>query len=142
MKKSFVFLILIISVIPLEAQSPYSSMSPDQLNFALVKANNKINAGMTLTFAGAVVEIAGIVIFANGLKKMDESEFGTGDLFTSSAKTAGGLVVMAGGLGLLGSGIPIWAVGVSKKKKIDLELIRFKSPGSASAYGAGLKINF
>ncbi len=135
-------MILVISACCLKAQPPYSSMSREQLNFALLKANNKINAGMTLTFTGAVVEIAGIVIFANGLKKMDESEFGTGDLITSSAKTVGGLIAMAGGMGLLGSGIPIWAVGASKKKKIDLEIMKFKTPGEASAYGVGLKIRF
>lgn len=142
MKKPVLVLILVFSACFVKAQSPYMSMSREQLNFELFRANNKINAGMTLTFSGVVVEIAGIVIFSNGLKKMDESEFGTGDLFTSSAKTVGGLVVMAGGLGLMGVGIPFWAVGVSKKKKIDLELIKFSSPGSASAYGIGFKINF
>lgn len=142
MRKPVLVLVLVISVCSIKAQSPYSSMSQDQLNFLLVRANNKINAGMTLTFTGAVVEIAGIVLFANGVKKMDESEVGTGGLLTGTARTVGGLIVMAGGLGLMGSGIPIWAVGASKKKKIDLELIKFRSPGSASAYGVGLRIYF
>jgi hypothetical protein len=40
------------------------------------------------------------------------------------------------------TGIPVWIVGGSKKKKIELELAKFKSPGSASINGVGIKVRF
>lgn len=134
--------ILFITLCSLKAQSPYSSMSREQLNLAQEKAKSKINLGITLTFTGVVAEIAGIAVYSKGLKELDESEFGTGEIWSGFGDASAGLIVMFGGLGLMGTGIPFWAVGVSKKKKIDLELIKFRSPGSASAYGVGFKIYF
>lgn len=133
---------MIFSGYLLEAQGPYSSMSQEQLNFALARANRKINTGTTLTFAGVAVEIAGIVIVAKGWKGLEEAEFGTGELWIGSVRLYYGTIVMAGGLGLMGSGIPIWAVGSAKRKKIEFELMKFNPPGTASAYGVGITIRF
>lgn len=141
MKKVILVLLLVLAGYSLTAQ-PYSSMDQEQLNYLLNRANDRINTGMMLTFAGTAVEIAGIVILFKGFKRMDEAELGTGDLWTGTGTILGGYLVMAGGLGLMGSGIPIWAVGANKKARIELELMRFKPPGSASAYGLGIKIRF
>lgn len=142
MKRFLLLSIIIVLCYSLGAQQPYSSMDQEQLNYLLTRADDRINTGMMLTFAGTVVEIAGIVILFRGLKKLDEAELGTGELWTGTGTLLGGYLVMAGGLGLLGAGIPIWAVGANKKAKIELELMRFKPPGSASAYGLGVKIRF
>jgi hypothetical protein len=141
MKKLICVLIFFLPGYFLEAQ-PYSSMSQEQLNFALVKAKNKINTGVALTFAGVVAEIAGVVVYSKGLKEVDDSELGTGEIWSGFSKATTGILVMFGGLGLMGSGIPIWAVGATKKNKIEIELVKFRPPGSASAYGVGLKIRF
>ena len=141
MRKFILVLLFIMAGYSLAAQ-PYSSMDQEQLNYLLTRANNRINTGMMLSFAGTAVEIAGIVIVIMGMKRVDEAELGTGDLLTGTGTMLGGYLVMAGGLGLMGSGIPIWIVGSNKKARIELELMRFKPPGSASAYGFGVKIRF
>jgi hypothetical protein len=53
----------------------------------------------------------------------------------------GAYVALAGGLTVY-TGIPIWIVGESKKKRIELQLAKFKPPGSSSINGVGLKIRF
>lgn len=141
MRKFVLVLLLVLGGFSLKAQT-YSSMDQEQLNYLLTRANDRINTGIILTFSGAAVEIAGIVILFRGLKRLDEAELGTGELWTGTGTMLGGYLVMAGGLGLMGSGIPLWAVGANKKTKIELELMRFKPPGSASAYGLGVKIRF
>lgn len=142
MKRFLLLSIMIVLSYSLGAQEPYSSMNQEQLNFLLTRANDRINTGMMLTFAGTAVEIAGVVIVFRGMKRLDEAELGTGELWTGTGTMLGGYLLMAGGLGLMGSGIPIWAVGANRKAKIELELMRFKPPGSASAYGLGVKIRF
>lgn len=142
MKRSLLFAIMVVIYFSLVAQQPFISMTREQLNLVLAKANDKINAGMTLTFSGIVVEIAGIVILLKGLKELDEAEFGTGELFSGFGRYTGGLILMAGAMGLMGSGIPIWAIGASKKKKIEFELMKYRTNGSASAFGIGIKIRF
>lgn len=141
MSRFVTVLLLILAGYSLAAQT-YNSMDQGQLNSLLARANNNINTGMMLTFAGTAVEIAGVVIVFRGMKRLDEAELGTGELWTGTGTMLGGYLLMAGGLGLMGSGIPIWAVGANRKAKIELELMRFKPPGSASAYGLGVKIRF
>jgi hypothetical protein len=46
------------------------------------------------------------------------------------------------GIGLVAGGIPTWIVGVVRKKRIKIQLVKFNSPGSASITGVGLKIIF
>jgi len=142
MKRSLLLAIMIALCYSSEAQQPYSSMDQEQLNSLLARANNNINTGMMLTFAGTAVEIAGIIIVLRGMNRIEGAEMGTGELLTGTGKILGGYFLMAGGLGLMGSGIPIWIVGANKKAKIELELMKFKPPGSASAYGLGLNIWF
>jgi hypothetical protein len=140
MKNSICFLLLIFLSLTVKAQ-PYSSLNQDQLNFALKKANDKISTGVTLTLLGVVTGIIGVVTYSKGVKDLglenDYDEFGN-----NAGKAITGLFVTLGGLGLMGAGIPIWATGAHKKNKIELELVRFKSQGSASINGIGLKIRF
>jgi len=49
---------------------------------------------------------------------------------------------MAFGLVSVGLAIPTWIRGSKRKKAIELELVKFNPPGSASINGIGLKIRF
>jgi hypothetical protein len=39
-------------------------------------------------------------------------------------------------------GIPVWIAGSNRKKKIEIEKVKFNSPATASIKGIGLKIRF
>jgi hypothetical protein len=113
----------------------YNELSQDELNLALTKSKKTIKTGKTLTFVGLGVAATGtIILMVEGFKAIE------GDANGDTA-SAGAYVALAGGL-VMYTGIPVWIVGGSKKKKIELELTKFKSPGSASINGVGIKVRF
>ena len=110
-------------------------MSQDQLNFALERAESRLRTGRKLTIFGAVIGIAGFTTFV--------FDKGTGESVDSMVTTAIAEVFITGiGLGMMGAGIPNWISGKNKKSKIEIELVKFKSPGMASINGFGIKIKF
>jgi hypothetical protein len=116
-------------------KSKYSELNQDQLNLALTKSKKTIKTGKTLTFIGLGVGTTGVLILMiEGFKTIE------GDASGDTAM-AGAYVVIASGL-FIYTGVPVWIVGASKKKNIQLELAKFKTPGSASINGIGLKIRF
>lgn len=118
-----------------ENKSKYSELTQDQLNIALTKSKKTIKTGKALTFVGlGVATISLMVLMIEGLKAIE------GDADENSAET-GAYALIAGGV-IMYTGIPVWIVGASKKKNIQLELTKFKTNGSASINGIGLKIRF
>lgn len=139
MKKLIAICLLVFLTVICNAQeknkSKYSELDQDQLNLALTKSKQTIKTGKTFTFVGLGVGTTGIIILMiEGLKAIE------GDANGNSAE-AGAYIVIAGGV-IIYTGIPVWIVGASKKKNIQLELGKFKTPGSASINGIGIKINF
>jgi len=58
----------------------------------------------------------------------------------AKAKKYGGMIL--GGLGVMTVGIPLWAIGKSNLRHIQIEAQVVKFKGLASASGIGLKIRF
>jgi hypothetical protein len=58
----------------------------------------------------------------------------------AKAKKYGNIVL--GGLGVMAVGIPLWAIGKSKLRHIQIEAQVVKFKGLASASGVGLKVRF
>ena len=110
-------------------------LSKEQLDLALSKARGQINAGKALTFVGSGTTIIGIWTYTNGI-----NDIGTGNHGTSRALT--GLLTTVVGVGLMCAGLPNWLTGINKKNKIEIELVKFKSPETASINGIGIKIRF
>ena len=106
------------------------------MNLALKRAKKTASTGIVLTFVGTGVATIGMVMAINeGVK------WTTGENPDENAVSAGTSAMIFGGITAL-IGIPVWIVGASKKHKIQLELVKFNSPGTASIKGIGLKIRF
>ena len=113
-----------------------NELNQDQLNLAFKRAKNTATTGIILTSVGTVVASIGMVMAINeGVKWV------AGENSDENTVTAGTSAMIVGGITAL-IGIPVWIVGASKKKNIQLELAKFNTPGSASIYGIGLKIRF
>ncbi len=132
-------LILVLSLMFLDSSlgaQVYSTMNQEQLNLALEKAESSIRAGRKLTIIGAVVGVAGFTAFI-----VDSRDTGK-DVGLSFSSTLAEILVTAAGLGMMGAGIPKWILGKNKKDKIEIELVKLKSPGMESINGVGIKIRF
>ena len=114
----------------------YSELNQDQLNFALKRAKKTATTGIILTFVGTGLATIGMVMAINeGVK------WTMGEDTNENTVSAGTSAMIFGGIAAL-TGIPVWIVGASKKHNIQLELVKFNSPGTASIKGIGLKIRF
>jgi uncharacterized membrane protein len=69
MRKLVLVIILVFAVYSVNGQG-YSTMSQEQLNFALEKANKKIGTGSALTILGVITTGAGVALYVNGLTEM------------------------------------------------------------------------
>jgi hypothetical protein len=140
MKKLFAFCILIFITAILNAQvntkPKLNELNQDQLNLALKKSQKTITIGKSLTFGGFGVTFVGMMTaIAAGMKSLDDGSDNSGTALT------GAYLMLFGSCTFL-AGIPVWTVGRDKKKKIELELAKYKTPGTTSINGIGLKIQF
>ena len=119
------------------AKPNYSELYQDQLNLSLKHASKSIKTGKILTFVGAGAFTIGIIIMASSIENSTDEITDT----TVNSFIAGDLLAF-GGLISTVIGIPVWIVGVNKKNKIEVELVKFNPKGSASINGIGLKIRF
>jgi hypothetical protein len=134
MKKLVSICFLLFFVVTGNAQeikkSKWSELNQDQLNLALERSIKTIKTGKILTFSGLGFAFIGSMIAWSGQGRHDDNT----TLDGSNAAVAG--VIMGY------TGITVWIVGASKKKNIQLELAKFKTNGSASINGVGLKVRF
>lgn len=138
MNKYIIVLTLLFSGIPAVAER-YDTMDHGQLNAALKKAKHKIKTGTTLTISGGLTAVLGIILIENS-SKHNQVETYEGTLI--DRKSVAGTFLVLGGAGLTGAGIPTWIAGGVRKRKIELQLVKFNSPGAASIPGINLKIRF
>jgi len=150
MKKFLVILILGLLVINVQAQwysrsfgaDNINDLSQAQLNYALQRAESNVKIGRILTLSGVGTFTLGTFIaansFANFLISWDSNNL--------DQYIAGGMLMLLG-MGATAAGIPVWILGASRKKKVEVALLRFNS-SSISNYklpqqlGLGLKVNF
>jgi hypothetical protein len=107
----------------------FTTLDFDMHNLYRDKAVRMRNIGRVMTLGGLVVSTTGIILF---------SKYANEDLEMAAA----GLVAVTG-IASAGIGIPIWAVGSSRKAKAELTLQKFKiAPGGSMAPGLGITIMF
>lgn len=118
-----------------------NDLSEVQLNHSLQQAQTNIKTGKILTFTGIGSFALGTVIAASGVNEI------WSDDNNSSEKMAAGSVLILIDMGSTAVGVPFWIVGASRKKKVEIALLRFDSSAITSykqpePIGLSLKIDF
>jgi hypothetical protein len=131
MKTLILVLLLTIFTFSINAQGRSSTLYVD----ALKRDKNMERIGTALTIIGGLALFTGNILY---WKIYNDS--GNNEPQKDKVKRYGD--IMIGGIGLMAVGIPLWAIGKSKERhiQIEAELVKFK--GLASANGIGLKIRF
>ena len=113
-----------------------NELNQDQLNLALVKSKKTIKTGKIVTFIGLGVTSIGVAILVSEAGKQVTDDNPGGNTASSGLNVAiiGGVTTWIG--------IPVWLAGLNRKKKIEIELVKFNPKGSVSINGIGLKIRF
>ena len=113
-----------------------NELNQDQLNFALAKSKKTIKAGKIVTFIGLGVTFIGSAVLISEAGKLVTDNNPSENTASSGLNAAiiGGVTTCIG--------IPVWIAGSNRKKKIEMELVKFNPKGSASINGIGLKLRF
>ena len=130
--KTFVLLLsLLIISIPLKAQTKSSRV----FSSTQKKYENLEKTGTVLTAAGGIALLYGNIMYWKIYNTSNHSE-------PNENKATTYKHLMIGALGVLAVGIPLWAIGRTKLKHIEIEarVVRFNN--LASANGIGLRIMF
>ena len=128
MKK--ILVVVILGLITLSVQGQWYSrsygvdnineLSEAQLNYALQRAQNNVKAGKILTWSGVGAFSAGLVIVATSFDDFwsywDEDNLG---------RYLCGSTLLVLGMASTIVGAPIWIVGSSRKKQVEIALLRF-----------------
>jgi len=116
-----------------------NELNQPQLELALDQADKTIMTGKVLTFTGIGMAIIGGIVYSAGLNEIVESDLSN----MSTNKAMAGALVLTAGCGMTGIGIPVWVVGDSRKKVIQIHLQKYEE-GNLQGYipGIGLKIRF
>ena len=114
------------------------TLNADQLNMYKVKAVKMRNAGMIVTLGGIGVAATGIVlgILSFPEQNPDEPVMPLGSYY---------IIGISGMVGIASTlvGVPLWAVGGSRKAKAEIALQKFNiAPEGSMAVGLGITIRF
>ena len=114
------------------------TLNADQLNMYKVKAVKMRNAGMIVTLGGIGVAATGIVlgILSFPEQNPDEPVMPLGSYY---------IIGISGMVGIASTlvGVPLWAVGGSRKTKAEFTLQKFNiAPENSMAFGVGITIRF
>jgi hypothetical protein len=114
------------------------TLNADQLNIYKVKAVKMRNTGMIVTLGGIGVAATGIVlgILSFPEQNPDEPDMPLGSLY---------IIGISGMVGIASTlvGVPLWAVGGSRKAKAEVALQKFNiAPEGSIALGLGITIRF
>lgn len=131
MKPIILVLLLTIFTLSINAQGRRSTLYVD----ALKKYKTMEKIGTALTVVGGVALFTGNVLYWKAYHDQTNGE-------PEKDKVNTYRYIMFGGIGLMAVGIPLWAVGKSKERHIQIEARLVKFKGFASANGIGLKIKF
>ncbi len=117
----------------INSKTNLSELNQDQLNLTLKKSSENMLVGKIFIGVGIGLVIPGIVMSLSGQSNND---------IGPSPETARGLDFLGGGLLFELIGIPTVIKESHRKTKIEIELAKFNTKGSASINGIGLKIRF
>jgi hypothetical protein len=149
MKKFLLLLITGLFAISVQAQwysrsygvNSINDLTEAQLNYALQRAEVNVKTGKILTFSGIGAFAIGTVIAATAV-----DDILTWDDADAGKFVAGGMLMYLG-MGSTAVGIPFWIVGSTRKKKIEVSLLRFNSSAftgykQPEQFGLSVKVNF
>lgn len=130
MKKFFVLVMLGFLAINVHAQwysrsfgaDNINDLSEAQLNYSLQRAQANLKAGKIATFSGIGAFTFGTFIAVSGLNGLI-----FGGVNNGLNRYAAGSLLMLLGMGSTIVGVPLWIAGASRKKKIEIALLRFDS---------------
>ena len=135
-----IFLMYFISSSLVAQKINVDSLNIDQLNLYKDRAVKMRNAGMILTFSGAGIVVTGIII-AN--IPNDRYPDYTGDPSHDGISIWAIAFAELVGIATTVTGIPLWAVGGSRKAKAELSLQKFNiAPQGSMALGVGITLRF
>ena len=150
MKKFLVILIAGLFALNVQAQwysrsfgvDNINDLSQAQLNYALERAQSNVKIGRILTLSGVGAFTLGTFIAASSIVGFID-KWDSNDL---DQYIAGGLLMLLG-MGSTAAGIPIWILGATRKKKVEVALLRFNSSSITNyklpqQFGLSLKVNF
>jgi hypothetical protein len=141
-KTVFIFLVCFISGSITAQKIDLDLLDIDQLNLYKEKAVKLRNTGRTLTLSGVGVMVTGFVtgvIMLNNVEPHGPPEDPHGSLLGFAVIGLSGLV----GIPCTVVGIPLWAVGGSRKSKAELTLQKFTlAPEKSMAVGLGITLKF
>ncbi len=138
MKKVILLFFVFGSMFNIMAQNKINldTLSIEQLNLYLKKANNTSSAGLILTITGGIISATTLRLFINyvgehGFWEQDKTEPNTYAILNLFGDAA--MIV----------GIPLWVTGKVRKKKAQLTLQKFKiEPENSMAVGLGITLRF
>ncbi len=142
MKRTILLFLFTVIIFVVNAQwytraygvSSLDSLNQDQLNLSFDRYSNSMEAGKIMTLAGALSLVGGSVLFTIGV-----SMAANGNVAGYFSGTAG-YILAQGGFIATGVGIGKWITGSSRKKDIEIALVKYRA--TASAYGLGLSVSF
>lgn len=144
MKKPGLIFLAVFMAAAVNAQNvskpPVSELSQDQLNAELAKSLKTIKTGEIIVGTGIAVGLAGAICMIYGINESRDNTGFLGGL--PSDQTIAGLGIVIVGVATTAAGIFKASSGQSRKKEIEMELLKFQPAGSATVYGIGLKISF
>ena len=116
-------------------------MGHDQLELYRHKALKMRNAGMVLTLGGLGVLTTGIIL-GNIPDRIEDDDTGGDHSHTGISIWTVAFIDMTGGI-ITTAGIPLWAVGGSRKARAEVALKKFSTTSQKPmALGLGITIRF
>jgi hypothetical protein len=97
------------------------------------------NTGATLTVVGTILTVAGIVTVINNV---EETAPGSQTYSATNDKAGTGAIMWLVGVGGMGAGIPLWAVGAHNYKKYSQKLNAVSVRFHATPQRAGLTLAY
>lgn len=131
MKYSIALLIVLFTASHLRAQQDMERY---------LKANRMKTTGRTLTFGGGILSIVGISLISSAKYTTTTNAYGYTQTSTTDPQASTGALLLLGGIGCLGAGIPIWAVGAHRAKKHEPKAVSLNL--NVAPAGVGLALRF
>lgn len=134
----FLFVSLFFLSLAFQALAQYD---PDKM-FLLQKTEKyrrMKNTGATLTVVGTILTVAGIVTVLNNV---EETYPGSNQYSSTNNKAGTGAIMWLVGVGGLGAGIPLWAVGTHNYKKYSRKLNAVSVGFNVSPQRTGLTLAY
>jgi hypothetical protein len=138
MKYFFTLLFLLSLSIPMFAQ-----MNSEKMLYLekAEKYHRMKRTGVSLTLAGSVLWVAGIVTLVNATTTTVSNGYGPSQT-TTTGNAEAGLAAYLVGTGCIGAGIPLWIVGGVSEGRYRRKFNAVSASANVNPHGAGLTLRY